>query len=197
VRKAHDALVVDLVRWLAGDSPADRPDPVERAHEVMHGLSKQKRYEEAQRLQEACEHLLSVRRSYCSLSEARDLSFAALWPQTSNGDGPSVRLNLVWNGRMQEPATLYPATLERDIGATLARLWEQADGRVGRPSKWTPAWVAVPQRELDTLLAVRRWFLETGHAPTVVIPQCASDPTARQAVLARLVEEARALFSAT
>lgn len=196
VRKQHDALVVDLVSWLAGDSPPDRPDPVEHAQEVMHGLSRQKRYEEAQRLQEGCEHLLSVRRSYCALSEARDLSFAALWPQTSNGDGPWVRLNLVRHGRLQEPVTLHPATLERDISATLTPLWGQEDERVGRQSKGGPAWVAVPQRELDTLLAVRRWFLETGHAPTVVIPQRVSDPTARQAVLTRLVEEARALFSA-
>jgi DNA polymerase-3 subunit epsilon len=194
VRRQHDALVIDLVSWLAGDSPPDRPDPVERAHEVMRDLSKQKRYEEAQHLQEACEHLLSVRRSYCALSEARDLSFAALWPQSDNGDGPAVRLNLVWNGRLQKPVTLCPATLEQDIGATLASLWSQPPA--GRPSKGASAWAAVPQRELDTLLAVRRWFLEATHAPTVVIPPRVSDQTARQAVVTRLVEEARAVFSA-
>ncbi len=196
-RKQHDALVVELVRWLAGDTPLNRPNPVERAHELIDGLSKHKRYEEAQRLQEACEHLLCVRRSYCALSEARALSFAALWPQLVNGEVTSVRLNVVWNGRLQEPVTLQAATLERDIEAALAPLWDQATGPTVRPAKGAGAWVAVPQPDLDTLLAVRRWFLEATHTPTVVIPPRASYPTARQAVLTRLVEEARALFSAT
>jgi DNA polymerase-3 subunit epsilon len=188
VRMEHDALVMKIIRWVAGHSDVDFPDPLERASQAMHTLSQHRRFEEAQRLQEACEHVLSIRRSYQSLAEATSLRFAALWPQPGNGDGPSVRLNLVWNGRLCEPVSLYPHTLEEDVGAALKALWDQN----GSPSdsRANPSLLAVPQKELDSLLAVRRWFHEAGHTPTLHLPGPEPDPDQLLALQARLVAEA-------
>ncbi len=174
VRAAHDSSGDGDHRLAHRRTPTSNlPDPLERADEVMKALSRQRRYEEAQDLREACDHLLSIRRSYQSLAEARALRFAALWPLTGNGDGPLVRMNLVWNGRLREPVSLHPSTLEQEIGAALAALWD----RNGSPSESSaaPPFVAVPQKELDSLLAVRRWFHESrpdrqGAAPRAVEP---------------------------
>ena len=89
----------------------------------MQSLSRQRRYEEAQSLQEACDHLLSVRRSYRSLAEARGLCFAALWPRVGErrrprgADEPGVGRPAV-RGRIASPAALS----NKRIGAALARL---------------------------------------------------------------------------
>jgi DNA polymerase III subunit epsilon len=179
----HDTLVIDIVRWLAGQADVELPDPMERAEEVVAILSRQRRYEEAQTLREASEHLLSIRRSYASLAEARGLRFATLWPQDNNGDGPSVRLNLVWNGRLCEPVSLLPDTVGDEIEAALASLWSGDSGG--------PSGMAVPQKDLDILLAIRRWFCETEHASRLTIPGPESEPTLRQGFMTQLVAEAR------
>ncbi len=192
VRAKHDDLVMMIVGWLTGHAEVDLPDPMERAEEIMKALSRQRRYEEAQSLREACEHLLSVRRSYASLVEARSLRFASLWPQEGNGDGPSVRLNLVWNGKLREAVSLPSAAIEAGIGAALDRLWT---GDSLPSASVALALVAVPQKELDLLLAVRRWFYETEHVPRLPIPGPETDSKHRQAFKARLVEEAHSLLS--
>ena len=188
IRMEHDALVMQIIGWVTGSPDVDLSDPLERAGQAMHALSQRRRWEEAQRLREACEHLLSIRRSYRSLAEASSLRFAALWPQTGNGDGPSVRLNLVWNGRLCEPVSLHPHSLEQDVGAALKAIWGQngspSDSRAASPL------LAVPQKELDSLLAVRRWFREAGHAPTLLLPGPDPDPEQRLALQAKLVAEA-------
>jgi DNA polymerase III subunit epsilon len=188
VRTAHDGLVMEIIGWLTGGSEPNLPDPLERAEEVMRALSQQRRYEEAQTLRDARDHLLSICRSYQSLAEARALRFAALWPLTGNGDGPLVRMNLVWNGHLCEPVSLHPATLEQEIGTTLADLWGQ-DGALCEPSAASP-FVAVPQKELDSLLAVRRWFREADQTVRVLLPGPSADSERLQALKAQLVAEA-------
>jgi hypothetical protein len=99
-----------------------------------------------------------------------------------------VRMNLVWNGRLCEPVSLHPSTLEQVIGAALADLWD----RNGSPSESSVAspFVAVPQKELDSLLAVRRWFHETDQTVRVLLPEPSTDHEHLQALKAQLVAEA-------
>ena len=188
VLAAHDSMVTELIGWLTGSSGVNLPDPLERAEEVMWGLSRQQRYEEAQALRDARDHLLSIRRSYRSLAEARALCFAALWPQAGNGDGPMVRMNLVWNGRLREPVSLHASTLEQQIVAALAPLWDRSDSPA--ESVAAPSLVAVPQKELDSLLAVRRWFREADQTVRVLLPGPSADRERLQTLKAHLVSEA-------
>ncbi len=191
-RRRHDALVMDIVGWLTGQAGATLPDPLERAHEVIQSLSRQKRYEQAQSLQEACDHLMSVCRSYRSLVEARGLCFAALWPESANGDGPGVRMNLVHDGRLREVVSLRSGTIEQGIGAALARLSAQTAKAPGGSA--APLFVAVPQRELDTLLAVRRWFHEGTTGVKIPLPAALGHGDTGPLVT-RLVTEASKILS--
>jgi DNA polymerase-3 subunit epsilon len=192
MKRRHDGLVTDIVCWLAGLPCPNLSDPLERAGELVRALSRQRRFEEAHDLREATEHLVSVRRSYAALAEAHSLCFAALWAQNSSGGRPSVRVNLVWNGRLQHSATLFPETLEQDVETVTEPLWAT---RVAALAGGPAALVAVPQNELDTLLAIRSWFLETEHPHKLPITRQDMGPQGRQALKARLVAEASALFS--
>jgi len=183
--------VLKIVHWLAGHADTDLPDPLERAQDVVTRLSRQRRYEEAQKVREACEHLSSIRRSYESLAEACSLRFALLWAQTENGDGPCVRLNLICDGRLLEPASLYPGRTEEVIGAALETI-RVADR--SRRSDDGESLVVVPQRELDSLLAVRRWFYETEGLPKVPLPGPGAQALDWETTRARLVDEADALL---
>ncbi|MFH0917246.1 MAG: exonuclease domain-containing protein [bacterium] len=189
---AHDSLVMELIGWLTGGSLANLPDPLDRAQEAMRGLSRQRRYEEAQALRDACGHLLSIRRSYRSLAEAHQLCFAALWPHAGNGDGALVRMNLVWNGRLRQPVSLHPPLLEQEIGAALAPLWDRS-ASPSEPSA-APPFVAVPQKELDSLMAVRRWFREADQTVRVLLPGPSADHERLQALKAQLLSEARSVL---
>ncbi len=166
----HDALVSDLLGWLTGNDaprimtpkdegtahPAEVLDPVARADEVIRSLSRQCRYEDARAMQEAREDLLSLRRSYAALAEARALCFAALWPPAQDDDSRGVRLNLVWNGKLTEAATLTHDSAEQTVREIVARLPKtEHDAALGR------GWAAVAQKELDSILAVRRWYYES------------------------------------
>ena len=53
-----------------------------------------------------------------------------------------------------------------------------------------PLFVAVPQRELDVLLAVRRWFHEADGTVRVLLPGPSPDHERLQALKAQLVAEA-------
>jgi DNA polymerase III subunit epsilon len=184
----HDALVMAIVGWVTGRPDVELPDPIERAATAMRALSQHRRFEDAQSLREACEHLLSIRRSYRSLAEASSLRFAALWPQLGNGDGPSVRLNLVWNGRLFEPVSLRPHTLEEDVGAALTALWDHQGST--SDSMAAQSLLAVPQKELDSLLAIRHWFHEASHTSTLPLPGPKPDLEQRLTLQAKLIAEA-------
>ncbi|MCE5254432.1 MAG: hypothetical protein LLG45_09570 [Actinomycetia bacterium] len=188
----HDELVLRIVAWLAGRVDTGLPDPVEYADNEARRLSRQRRYEEAQEIKKACEHLMSVRRSYASLAEARSLRFALLWPQAGNGGGPSVRLNLVCDGRLLEPVSLYPGRVEPAIGAAVEAARAGARGCRGRTGGDL---VAVGQQELDSLLAVRRWFYEAEHITKASIPRPEADAADWEATRIRLAREANTLLS--
>jgi hypothetical protein len=79
-----------------------------------------------------------------------------------------VRMNLVHNGRLCEVVSLRSSTIEQEIGAALARLSAQTAKAPGGST--APLFVAVPQRELDTLLAVRRWFHEGTTGMKIPLP---------------------------
>lgn len=188
----HDALVMDLVSWLIGRPNPQLPDPMDRAEQEIEALNRQRRFEEARNLQEAREHLLNVRRSYENLAEASELRFAILWPQAANGHGPGARLNLVWNGRLVDSVSLYPRSFERQIDEALIRLW---GGQAGNARKRRPEFVAVAQTELDSLLAVRRWFLETERIAKTRIPEPGKNHSLREAFKRQLAAEAYRILS--
>ncbi|NLE10215.1 MAG: GIY-YIG nuclease family protein [Actinobacteria bacterium] len=192
VRVQHDALVMDIVEWLTGRPDPAIVEPLECADDLIRKLSRQHRYEDAQRIREACDHLLHLRRSYADLAEARALCFAAFWPTWDGGEEPSVRLNVVWNGALRETATLHPQRLEEELAAALAPLWNGSNSRgEGEPASL----IAVPQTELDSLLAIRRWFHEAGHPATIPIPGPKADSTLIDTTLTRLTREARRVLS--
>jgi hypothetical protein len=66
--------------------------------------------------------------------------------------------------------------------------------RVPEP-KTAPLFVAVPQRELDALLAVRRWFHEGTAAVKVPLPTIPPDHEHLEPLKARLVAEALRILS--
>ncbi|MBN1459385.1 MAG: GIY-YIG nuclease family protein, partial [Armatimonadetes bacterium] len=192
VRGQHDALVMDIVEWLTGRHDVAIVEPLECADALIRKLSRQRRYEEAQRVREACDHLLHLRSSYADLVEARSLCFAAFWPTPDGGEQPSVRLNVVWNGALRETATLHTHRLEEELAAALAHLW---NGSTSQGESETASLIAVPQTELDSLLAVRRWFHEAGHPATIPIPRPKVDSALAETTLMRLASEARKVLS--
>ena len=151
----HDALVMDLIGWLTGNPGPELPDPLEQADIAIKALSRQRRFEEAKTLQEAREHLLNVRRAYENLADARDLRFATLWPQAANGDGPAVRLNLVWNGELRDAADPHPLTAESQIEEALQRLWRE-DGPDGAGGDRHDRLIADRRTPAPTRLVPRR-----------------------------------------
>jgi DNA polymerase-3 subunit epsilon len=183
----HDALVTGLVDWIAGRDSSRIADPVERAEDLVHSLSRQRRFEEAQRMREARDDLLSIRRSYQSLVEALSLRFAAVWPTVGEDGRPVVRLNIVWDGRLREAVSLPGSDVAEQINDRLDALWRY------RPATEDTAQgtaVAVPQKDLDRLLAVRRWFKESDVRGVVGLPGAESGPDEREEAKSRLLAEA-------
>jgi DNA polymerase-3 subunit epsilon len=167
VRTQHDSLVAGLVEWLAGNTHATIPDPEERMDSLVRALSKQRRYEDAQEVRDAWDDLVSIRRSYASLVEARNLSFITLWPLEHEEDQAEARLNLVWRGKLLRQVSITRDNAGSEIGEVFAALAGMED-LSAQPGEAT-ALVAVPQRELDMLLAVRRWFIEAPRPSTVAL----------------------------
>ena len=194
VQRQHDGLIVDLIGWLTGRENVSLPDPLERADEIIKSLSRQRRFEEAHNLQEARDHLLNIRRSYETLAEARELRFATLWPQTTNSDGPAVRLDVVWRGGLRAAVSLYEDTLEQQIDEVFGPLWEE---RVPPEGSCTGLQnlIAVPQKELDSLLAIRRWFYETERVTKTAVPKAEDDAAYREAFKTQLAAEARQILA--
>lgn len=136
----------------------------------MRDLYRKRRFEEARQLRTARDDLLAIRHAYASLVEARALNFVAMWPHKNNEGDLAVRLNVVCSGRMHQPVSLRPDALEQDIEEALARLGEQSDLQMqpaGPPG--THQFIAVPQTEHDTLLAIWRWFHEAENQTAVTL----------------------------
>jgi DNA polymerase-3 subunit epsilon len=186
VEEQHDALVNGIVAWLTGRQTPGFVDPVERADDLVRSLSRQRRFEDAQTIREGLEALLNVRRSYQSLGEAVSLRFAALWPAVEADGVPALRLNLIWDGRLREAASVPNPVVAEEIERRLDALWAPA----AFPAPAVPEeGVAVPQKDLDRLLAVRRWLKES-EATVVELPGPCAGLEEQQQGRERLLAEA-------
>ena len=194
VVEEHDALITSIVDWLAGSTEEEPGDPVDRADRLILSLSRQQRFEDAQRMREAKEQLLNVRRSYQSLAEAVSLRFASLWPAVASDGSAALRLNLIWDGRLLEAVTLPGATAAEELEKRLDALWAPSpvSGRTAGTTAGFPETgvAAVPQMDLDQLLAVRRWFKESESASLVILPGPDADENERRNASERLLAEA-------
>jgi DNA polymerase-3 subunit epsilon len=188
----HDALVTDLVRWLAGKDTSGAVDPVSRAEEVARQLSRKGQREEARLIREGCDHLVTVRRAYDALAAARALDFAYLYGPASLAGAPVVRLNLVARGDLVACADLDADTLEQQIAKALEPL---GAGLSAAPATGHEALVAIRQNHLDTLLALGRWFQEENHARAVIKPLIDCQPESLAKTRDDLVVASRALLS--
>jgi len=152
-RAEHDKLVVSLLAWLTGGPAPALGDPLELARALVERLASQQRYEEAQAVREALDDLDTLRRSYRALAEARTLRAAVMWPGGADHGRRTVHLDLVWSGSLRASGRLDRTNAETEIERMLGALPEpeNPDTRI-----------AVPQEQLDLLLAVRRWI---GGAP--------------------------------
>ena len=183
----HDRLVTGIVDWLTGRAGNAAVEPEERADELVFALSRQRRYEEAQRVREARDHLLSVRRSYQSLAEAVSLRFAALWPEIEEHGCAALRLNLVCDGRLREAVSLAPADLNEELTKRLEVLWpSRSNGR----NRQTDVQALVSQMELDALLAVRRWYKDSEATSLVLLPGAQASLEERERAREELLAEA-------
>ena len=189
----HDALVMDIVAWLGGPTVEASTDPLDRADRLILSLSRQRRFEDAQRAREAKEQLLNIRRSYQSLAEAMSLRFAALWPVVEADGSVALRLNLIWDGRLQEAVSVPSPMVAQEIEKRLDALWAPSPVACGSPeaSGRAPAErpAVVLQKELDGLLAIRRWFKESEVASLVVLPGPHAEKEQQQQARERLLTE--------
>jgi DNA polymerase-3 subunit epsilon len=195
VQEQHDALVREIIAWLTGDAQYVAHDPVARAEELMRRLAREKRHEDAQDVRGALDDLLSMRHSYEALAEARYLRFAVLFPEETNGEEPSLRLNVVWDGHLQAAASIRPTDVHNSITAALAACTASAgpdNSGIDRAETSRP--VAVRQGEVDTLLAVRRWTKETEQPAPVFVTPKGTSPAHLAQWQDQLITEAMSLF---
>jgi DNA polymerase III epsilon subunit family exonuclease len=191
-RAAHDSLATDLVMWLAGHRTGEVLDPLLRAEKAARELAGRGLLEEARLAERAREHLVSVRRSYDTLAKARELRFACIWRQSQNDGRAAVRLNLVWRGLLVACWSLYAGTLDQQIAEALEHLRNHAQHRSAVDCGTL---VAVPQKDLDSLLAVSRWFQEGSRGGAVVIALRDSSPKSLQEAHAQVALESRRLLA--
>jgi DNA polymerase-3 subunit epsilon len=187
----HDGLVTDLVRWLAGQPTGKLLDPEQRADEMARELSQKRLHEEARSARGDVEHLLVVRRAYEALATARALDFVYL-KRTEGADGlPAVRLNLVLGGGLA-----MATSLDRCVSAQRIReAMEHARGAMlSAPKDQHRALVAVPQEELDSLLAVGRWVQQGPHAEDVLVRIPDSSPRSLDRVRVQVETECQSLL---
>jgi len=193
ILEAHDQLVAGIFGWIMGNVDECGPDPHARGQELALTLEAERRHEEAQRVREACDDLLNVRRSYDWLREAEELSFVGLFPQAPNGHGPQVRVNVVWQGRLLSAVTLTPSSLESEISEHLGRLYNGSQLRDepgdGCRSHVQP--IAISQKELDCLFAVRRWFDTEQNSFRVLLPPKVGDERQLAELAAKIVAEGK------
>jgi DNA polymerase-3 subunit epsilon len=185
-RRDHDDLVLALLGWVAGDRLPDEDDPVARARQLMTRLAEQRRFEEAEKVRRTLGDLIALRRAYRALIEACRLDFAAVFPPTGDGFDRSVRLNLVWKGRLVEAISLTSGTATAEVGRILRGLPRPAAESGAAPVGRGRSHVAVPQDQLDLLLVVRRWYLDNPSALTLAVP-AAESPEERLEQWRRLI----------
>lgn len=183
-REANDRLVVKLMQWLSGESPAGIDDPLKLGRNLMQTLAQQQRFEEAEEVRQALEDLAAVRRSYWALAQARSLKLAVLSPDGDRSQ-PVVHLDLIWEGLLHASVTLDDSSAPLQIGRLVRSVPRSPDE--SQPDKYAVGegladeglahrgreeWVAaaVVQEQLDVLLAVRRWLLDTPQATAVPLP---------------------------
>lgn len=188
-RRDHDELVETLLRWLTGGPEPALGDPVERSRALMARLAAQQRYEDAQSIREALDDLVTIRRSYAALQEARSLRAAVVWPERDGDGGPIVHLDIVWQGALVASSALDPATASLEIGR-LVRSLPSPDGDTAAAHAETWAPVAVAQEELDLLLAVRRWLADAPPSAVVRFPAEVDSAAAREEWRRGLVQAA-------
>ncbi len=176
VLREHDDLLAALVAWIAGEDPLPAgDDPLDRGRVLMTTLAAERRYEEAQEVRDALDGLAGVRRSYRALREACGLRLGVFTP-ASEALEPSIQLDLVWQGRLHASTVLTASTAALEIGRLIRSLPDDdtgfdesaaAGGAQGDSAGLPADLVAVPQQELDLLLAVRRWVAESPEAHIV------------------------------
>lgn len=187
-RLRHDDLVEELVRWITGDGPGPAgDDPLTRGRQVMQGLAAQRRYEEAQEIQNALDDLAGLRRSYLALHEARRLCMGVITPSIEAAGDDRVHFDLVWKGMLHASLALTVAIAALEIGRAVRSLPLPEGEDLGHTADVpgaeniaTAAPTAVAQDELDLLLAVRRWLIETPEAVTVPYPDTAAPHSAEE-----------------
>jgi DNA polymerase III epsilon subunit family exonuclease len=192
MRAAHDSLATDLLMWLAGRTTGEALDPLHRAEEVAQRLEGEGLCEEARQIEQGCEHLVVVRRSYEALAQARELRFACIWPQNQSEGRPSVRLNLVWRGLLVARLSLHKESVERQISEALEPLRCPPASRFAGQHL---TFAAVPQSHLDSLLALGKWYQESPRADSVLIDLQDTGSESLQRAQAQITFEALALLT--
>lgn len=168
VRAAHDALATDLMMWLAGCDTSRALDPPARAEALAGELARDGQHEQADRLLRGREQLEAVQRWHTALAKARRLRFACLWPETVPQAAPLARMNLVWGGRLVFCASLKPDDIEAPISEAVRTLEAAATAELLTEQR--DCLVAVPQEELDSLLAVGRWYQDSRPNGGRIVP---------------------------
>lgn len=184
-RSEHDELVTSLLQWFMGGPVPALGDPVERGHALMGRMALGRRYEEAEVIRGALEDLETLRLSYRALAEAKVLRTAVLWPAAAEGRPRSVHVDLVWKGSLWASARLDQTNAALEIGRLLRSLptpeRTRGAGRVDEHLPETPTDrlpdgtgeavpIAVPQDQLDLLLAVRGWIVGAPASSLVHFP---------------------------
>jgi hypothetical protein len=134
-------------------------------------------------VREARDHLLSVRLVSVAVEA---LSCGSPLSGLIAEDGVALRLNLVWDGRLRDTVS---AEFERgeEIEKRLHALWAT---RPAPHTRGADMPVAVAQGDLDTLLAVRRWYKESEATSIVVLPGPDAEREEREQARERLLVEA-------
>lgn len=187
---AHDQLAADLLDWLEGGAAPALGDPLERARHRMERLAAQQRYEEAQEVRDALDGLITMRGSYAALREAHETRVAVLWLDESADSDPSLHVDLVWRGLPHSSATVTASTAAVEIGRMVRSL--PIDATTAHESK--SEHVAVPQDQLDLLLAVRRWVLDAPSSSLVRFPGDAEPPARYEAWRQEILRASLALL---
>lgn len=179
-RLAHDALVTDLMLWLAGQRPHDpKVDPLALADGT-----------------DGRRHLATIRRAYAGLAEAERLCFALVWPYQDDGR-PKVRLNVVMGGRLRAAVSVEREGFDLRLSETLNPLLStQLREPVGAQEDHRSL-VAVPPEEVDCLLGIRRWFREftsADHADSAIVSWDETSPDSIADAQARIFAGSRSLL---
>lgn len=160
VARQHDRMVRALVMWLAGhditDSNIASPDTAARLE--LQRLASQLRFEEAARLRSCLEQALALRRAGLAVRQALSTCAAIVWPGFRSSGTPEVHVDIVWEGRLTETVTCTVNTAWLNISRAVRSL--------PKPAPLGDLF-ALEKKDLDPLLAIRRWLNENPEAARV------------------------------